>query len=70
MATHHHWFEKHYALSTACDMANDKANQQIVMFSKENIMYSKILNEIDKNMKILSKMDKNFKNQCKAETII
>ena len=36
------------ALSTACDMANDKANQQIVMFSKENIMYSKILNEIDK----------------------
>tara|TARA_B100002051_G_C16703495_1_gene622348 strand:- start:150 stop:1490 length:1341 start_codon:yes stop_codon:yes gene_type:complete len=37
------------ALSTACDMANDKANQQIVMFSKENIMYSKVLNEIDKS---------------------
>ena len=30
-------------------MANDKANQQIVMFSKENIMYSKVLNEIDKS---------------------
>ena len=37
------------SLSTACDMANDKANQQIVMFSKENIMYSKVLNEIDKS---------------------
>ena len=36
------------SLSTACDMANDKAKQQIVMFSKENVMYSKILNEIDK----------------------
>ena len=36
------------ALESACDMANDKANQQIVMFSKENIMYSKILNEISK----------------------
>ena len=36
------------ALESACDMANDKAIQQIVMFSKENIMYSKILNEISK----------------------
>ena len=36
------------ALETACDMANDKAKQQIVMFSKENVMYSKLLNEIDK----------------------
>jgi len=36
------------ALESACDMANDKAKQQIVMFSKENLMYSKILNEIDK----------------------
>ena len=36
------------SLSVACDMANDKAKQQIVMFSKENVMYSKILNEIDK----------------------
>ena len=37
------------ALSTACDMANDKANQQIDMFSKEKILYSKVLNEIDKS---------------------
>ncbi len=37
------------ALATACDQAGLKADQQIVMFSKENIMYSKLLNEISKH---------------------
>ena len=42
-------FENNEAsLSTACDMANDKAKQQIVMCSKENVMYSKIVNDMDK----------------------
>tara|TARA_B100001175_G_C19445598_1_gene608590 strand:- start:33 stop:1352 length:1320 start_codon:yes stop_codon:yes gene_type:complete len=37
------------ALATACDQAGLKADQQIVMFSKENVMYSKLMNEISKH---------------------
>ena len=37
------------ALATACDQAGLKADQQIVMFSKENVMYSKLQNEISKH---------------------
>ena len=37
------------ALAAACDQAGLKADQQIVMFSKENVMYSKLMNEISKH---------------------
>jgi hypothetical protein len=37
------------ALSTACDMASNNAKQQIVLFSKENVMYSKLQNSISKH---------------------
>ena len=37
------------ALATACDQAGLKADQQIVMFSKENVMYSKLMNEVSKH---------------------
>ena len=37
------------ALAAACDQAGLKADQQIVMFSKENVMYSKLMNEVSKH---------------------
>ena len=37
------------ALSTACDMASNNAKQQIVLFSKENVMYSKLQDSISKH---------------------
>ena len=36
------------ALSTACDQSESKAKQQIVLFAKENVMYTTTLNETDK----------------------
>ena len=35
------------ALSTACDQSENKAKQQIVLFAKENVMYTTIQNETD-----------------------
>jgi hypothetical protein len=37
------------ALGQACEQSGLKADQQIVMFSKENVMYSKLQNEISKH---------------------
>ena len=37
------------SLGQACEQAGLKADQQIVMFSKENVMYSKLQNEISKH---------------------
>ena len=36
------------ALSTACDQSENKAKQQIVLFAKENVMYTTMQNETDK----------------------
>lgn len=36
------------ALSTACDQSENKAKQQIVLFAKENVMYTTTQNETDK----------------------
>ncbi|WP_435163870.1 hypothetical protein [Candidatus Pelagibacter bacterium nBUS_25] len=41
--------ERKDALGQACEQAGLKADQQIVMFSKENVMYSKLQNEISKH---------------------